>query len=268
MTKQTIRFLLLLCLVSTASAKPVAVPANIDHTPWDRLLQKHVNPVGLVDYRNWSKSPEDLKTLRDYLLQYAPRSKQKAEGDDEVASLINAYNAFMVQYVLNHFPIESIRLLDDEFKGRRYRIGGTLVSAEDIELDMLRSRIGWKMHSVVVCAARSCPPLLNRAYFAEDWDAKVKERYTAWLGRKDLNSYDSKKKRAEISKIFDWHEVDFEGADKPSIRDTLRRYGPRAQQDLLIQDNFRIRFKGYHWGLNAQSSIGRNYKHSWLDSVF
>ena len=186
-------YLASMLVVSNATAQLVETPAGIDHQPWDELVQRYVDDRGLVDYQSWKESTADLKMLRSYLEQFAPAGTEAATGDERIASLINAYNAFTIDFILKNYPTRSIRLLDDEFKGKRYRIAGKLWSAEDIELATLRPLIGWKMHSVVVCAARSCPPLLNEAYFTEDWEDKMEARYRLWLVRPALNSYHPKR---------------------------------------------------------------------------
>ena len=254
-----------------SQAQLVEPPAGIDHQPWHALLQRYVDDRGLVDYATWQQSQADRKQLSGYLEQFAATDATPATGDERIASLINAYNAFTIDFILKNYPTESIRLLDDEFKGKRYRISGELWSAEDIEIETLRPLIGWKMHSVVVCAARGCPPLLNEAYFADDWEAKMEERYRIWLARPELNSYHpdrgwGSRGEVSISKIFSWHSVDFE--DAVSVKDVLRRFGPETYSEFLDKAKYRIKHKDYHWGLNAQSDVGAEYKHSIFNSIF
>lgn len=254
-----------------SAAGMIQVPTGINHQAWDSLLQKYVDARGLVDYSSWHKSPADRTKLNDYLQQYAAKAEVTARGDERIAALINAYNAFTIDFILDNYPTESIRLLDDEFKGKRYRIDGTLYSAEDIELATLRPLIGWKMHSAVVCAARSCPPLLNRAYFTEDWEKKTEARYRLWLARPDLNSYDpdsgwGRRGKVEISKIFLWHSVDFNGA--VSVSDVLEHYGPHRYFNFLKKAKYRIGYQDYHWGLNDQGNVGADYEHSIFNSIF
>ncbi|MEX2608193.1 MAG: hypothetical protein WD708_12695 [Kiritimatiellia bacterium] len=69
------------------------VPADIDHAPLDRLLQRYVDDKGLVDYKSWKESPEDVDALKTYLAAFAPAPETPAERDDLIASLINAYTA-------------------------------------------------------------------------------------------------------------------------------------------------------------------------------
>jgi hypothetical protein len=252
-------------------AQPVLPPAGIDHQPWDELLQRYVNKDGMVAYAAWKSSGEDLAKLQNYLAQFASETAESARGDDRIASLINAYNAFTIGFILKNYPVESIRLLKDEFDGKRYKIAGTRWSAEDIELETLRPLIGWKMHSPLVCAARSCPPLLNRAYFPDDWEAKMEERYRLWLASPDLNSYHpdrgwGSRGEVEVSKIFSWHSVDFK--DEVSVQDVLRRFGSKKHSGFLEKATYRIKYKDYHWGLNDQDGVGADYSHSIFDSIF
>ena len=41
-----------------------------------------------------------------------------------------------------------------------------MVSLNDIENNVLRPEFGYRTHAVLVCAARSCPPLQQNAYSA------------------------------------------------------------------------------------------------------
>lgn len=87
----------LLLFVGLSAAMPEA-PAGIDHDPLDRLLQEYVDDKGLVDYGGWKENDQDFAALKDYLSQFAPEPEEPATGDDKIASLINAYNAFTIEF--------------------------------------------------------------------------------------------------------------------------------------------------------------------------
>lgn len=249
----------------------IQVPADIDHTVYNRLLQTYVDDKGLVDYAAWKESAEDFRALETYLKQFAPAPETPAAGDGRIASLLNAYNAFTLKMILDHYPVESIRLLDSPFDGTRFTLGGEKVSVDMIEHDILRPLIGWKVHSVVVCAARSCPPLLNRAYTADTWEEQMRERYRTWLAREDLNSYDPdhgwrNRGRVEISKIFDWYAEDF--TDGNTVEAVLGRFGPENVRDFLKKGGYSVDYKSYQWGLNDQGEVGDNYRHNSLRNLF
>jgi len=267
---RTVCFAILIMMVPFTRAQaemPTRVPSGIDHTDYDRLLRKYVDDRGLVDYGGWKGNKTDFAALKNYLGQFSLEPEEIAGGDELIASLINAYNAFTIHFILMNYPTESIRLLNEPFDGKRHKVGGKWISVDTIEHKMLRPLIGWKVHAVVVCAARSCPPLLNRAYFPGTWEEQMRERYRAWLAREDLNSFDTKNFRntAEISKIFKWYEEDFKGEHR--VKNVLSRFGPEKYATFLSGD-FRIRFKEYHWGLNDQSDLGKNYKHGVFRGIF
>jgi hypothetical protein len=189
------------------------VPAGIKNNAYDRLLEKYVNGQGLVAYDKWKNNAQDMKALDDYLAQFAP-SGNATHGDERYASLVNAYNAFVLQWILQNYPTESIWALKGSFKERRHRLGGTNVSLNDIENDMLRPEFGWRCHAVLVCAARSCPPLQRSAYTASALNDQVARAYRTWLGRTDLNEFLIDKNEANVSSIFKWFKDDFDQAGR------------------------------------------------------
>jgi len=252
---------------SEKKEKEVRIPAGVQHAQWDRLLKKHVDQRGLVNYAAWQRNPSDRAALDRYLTQYQ-RTGSAAAGNEKAASLANAYNAFTIRWILQNYPTESIWRTEEPFDVRRHRIGGELVSLSDIEKGTLIPAIGWKAHGVLVCAARSCPPLQRSAYNAGQFDAQVAAVYRIWLGRSDLNTFRPEQKRAEISSIFKWYKADYAkvGGPKP----ILKKYTPPTYRDFLTSADYEIKFKSYNWGLNDQDSRGRNYNrlNLYLDTLF
>jgi Protein of unknown function, DUF547 len=235
----------------------VEVPAGIKHDAYDRLLKKYVNAEGLVAYEKWKGSAQDLKALDDYLAQFAP-SGSAAQGNERYASLANAYNGFVLQWILQNYPTESIWALKSSFKERRHKLGGTNVSLNDIENDMLRPEFGWRTHAVLVCAARSCPLLQQSAYTAGALDAQTERAFRAWLSRPDLNEFLIDKNEANVSNIFKWFKGDFDKAG--GVKAVLAKYAPAPARPMLERPDCKITYKSYNWGLNDQGPRGRNYK--------
>jgi uncharacterized protein DUF547 len=235
----------------------VEVPSGIKHDAYHRLLKKYVNTEGLVAYAKWKGSTEDLKALDDYLAQFA-RSGSAASGNERYASLVNAYNGFVLQWILQNYPTESIWELKSSFKERRHRLGGANVSLNDIENDMLRPEFGWRTHAMLVCAARSCPPLQHSAYMAGGLDAQTARAFRTWLSRPDLNEFLIDKNEADVSNIFKWFKGDFDKAG--GVKAVLAKYAPAPARPMLEKPDCKISYKSYNWGLNDQGSHGRNYK--------
>jgi hypothetical protein len=259
MNKKTqVQILLAACLISFHPLCLAAgVPAGIKNGAYDRLLKKYVNSQGLVAYEKWKSSAEDMKALDDYVAQFAAAGNA-ASGNERYASLVNAYNAFVLQWILKNYPTESVWALKGSFKERRHKLGGTNVSLNDIENDMLRPQFGWRTHAVLVCAARSCPPLQRSAYNAEALDDQVARAYRTWLGRPDLNEFLIDKNEGNVSNIFKWFKDDFDKAG--GARAIMAKYVPEPARPMLERPDCKITYKPYNWGLNDQGPHGRDYK--------
>ncbi len=238
------------------------VPSGIKHDGYDRLLKKYVNSQGLVAYEKWKGNAEDMKALDDYVAQFAPAGNA-ARGNERYASLINAYNAFVLQWIVQNYPTESIWALKGSFKEKRYKLGGEMVSLNDIENGNLRPEFGYRTHAVLVCAARSCPPLQQSAYRADQIDEQVGRAYRNWLARPDLNEFMIDKNEASISSIFKWFKGDFEKSG--GTKAIIAKYAPAQAKELLEKPDCKITYKTYNWGLNDQGPHGRNYKISVFD---
>lgn len=267
-----LRFLLTLSLlvgntVALWGAATVVVPAGIDHAQWTILLKKYVNAEGLVAYNNWLSNDEDMKALDHYIDQFASEAEFPAKGNEEIASLINAYNAFVIKWVLEHYPTPSIREISKTWRGKRWTIGGKPISLDDLEHLNVRPLISWKAHGVLVCAARSCPPLPREAYIAEKIDAQMNDAFKTWLDRPDLNTFDVKDRVVNISKIFEWFAEDFNEYPK-GTRGILALYAPKHYEEFIRLGQYTISYKDYNWGLNDQSDLGKDYKLSFFRLLF
>ncbi|PYJ31823.1 MAG: hypothetical protein DME88_13500 [Verrucomicrobia bacterium] len=246
----------------------VDVRAGISHEDYDRLLRKYVNQQGLVNYSGWKQNSADVSALDEYLKQFAAEIGSPSQGNEKAASLVNAYNGLVLQWILRAYPTESIWQLNDSFTAKRNEIGGRKVSLDDIEHEALRPLIGYRAHAVLVCAARSCPPLQQFAYTADKFDEQNDAAYRAWFAREDLNRFLPNEKKVEISSIFKWFKQDFEKAG--SMPKILGRYAPAPVREFATSGNYEIKYLPYNWGLNDQGPHGRNYREAQflLDKAF
>jgi len=171
-----------------SEVEAVPLPPNVSHQAWETLLKKYVNDCGLVAYGFWKKNQTDLSALDSYLKQFAEKPQTPASGNDAAASLINLYNATTIRWILTNYPVESIMGLKDSFEAKRHDIGGRKASLDDIEHGTLRPLLGYRAHAVLVCAARSCPPLQRFAYTPSQLDAQIDSAYRAWLAQRPERS--------------------------------------------------------------------------------
>src|SRR5229473_1597018 len=142
-----------------------------------------------VDVRSGISHDEYDRLLKKYVKQFADKIDNSAQGNEKAASLANAYNAFVLRWILSNYPTESIWQLKDSFSAKRNEMSGRKVALDDIEHGTLRPLIGYRAHAVLVCAARSCPPLQRFAYSSDKFEEQDDRAYRSWLSREDLNRF-------------------------------------------------------------------------------
>jgi len=228
--------------------------ADIDHSSWDAQLKKYVNPQHRVDYGKWKS--EALAELDAYVALLAKPWPAAMSAVERKAASINAYNALTVRWILRHFPVKSIWKTNKPFVTKRHTVDGKQVSLDDVE-NRLRDLGDPRVHAVLVCAARSCPPLRREAYVAASLDDQIDDNTRAWLADTGLNRFLPAKKRAEVSSIFKWFPGDFE-KNGGTVEKFLARFAP-VGNEFLRESGVKVEHVDYYWGLNDSGNVGEGY---------
>src|SRR5438132_11924616 len=90
------------------TSENVDVRSGINHDEYDRLLKKYVNEQGLVNYGAWKENKADRATLDEYLKKFAGKIDSAAQSNEKAAALVNAYNGFMLRWILANYPTVSV----------------------------------------------------------------------------------------------------------------------------------------------------------------
>lgn len=258
MTRFLIPFLLLLSCAAQA----------FDHSAWDTLLANHVKPLrgGVATAVHYSGMAKDRQTLRNYLdalTDVTQADFQQWPRDEQLAFLINAYNAFTVELILLEGQPNSIRDIGSFFSGpwdkEFFSLLGNPRTLDEVEHEMIRANpalMDPRIHFAVNCASIGCPALRPEAYTADKLDAQLEDNTRKFLSDKQRNRYNSERKALEVSKIFDWYEEDFEKA-AGSLAEYLLPYAdqlgvPTAKRQQMKKDDMTIRHLDYDWALNKQ----------------
>ncbi len=233
---------------------------GLDHSSWDAMLKDYVNAESRVDYKRWRETSDALEAYLAHLAQPWPGDLTE---DDRKASLINAYNAITIRWILAHYPVESIWKTKKPFSGARHTVNGEKTSLDRIESTL--RKMDPLIHSALVCAARSCPPLRREAYLGSRVNAQLEDNTRAWLANPTLNEFDGPARTARISSIFKWYGDDFEAG---GLRAFLIKFAPAGKAGFLAEGKGKIDYQRYHWGLNDQRAIGEDYPNTiglWWD---
>lgn len=230
---------------------------RVDHNIWNTLLSEFVNKQQLVDYVGLKqRGMRRLNTYVDFLGN-AGAVTGGVSLDERKATLINAYNALTISWIVENYPTKSIQATANPFRERRHTLGGTLVSLDEIE-GLLRETGDPRIHAALVCAALSCPPLSREAYVGSRINVQLDENTRKWLANSKLNRFDPRSAEAEVSPIFSWYKADF-AVYSGGLEGFLRCYAPPESMTAFGDERIKISFLSYHWGLNDQSDLGRDY---------
>jgi hypothetical protein len=208
------------------------------HDAWNLLLSKHVGADGRVDYKGFRAA---RAALDGYLKELAAAPPQQVwTRAEKMAYWINAYNAFTVDLIVDHYPVSSITKLDNgkPWDVRRIVMGGKKYSLNDIENEILRPQFkDARIHFVLNCAAKSCPPLYNRAITARNLERVLEQRTREFINNPAFMKLTPDK--SEISRIFEWYAADF-----GEVRSFLKKYNPAVSLTAPVQ------YLEYDWSLN------------------
>lgn len=243
------------------------------HKAWNALLKKHVVPIdgGKASQVGYAEFAKDRAQLKAYLESLSKVSEQEFKSwgkEQQLAFLINAYNAATIEKILTRYPnIKSIwdfgKVFGHPFKDKFVRLLGKEMSLDDIEHDTIRAEGAYddpRIHFAVNCAAITCPMLREEAYVAERLDRQLEEQTMRFLSDHSRNRYNRETRALEVSKIFDsypWYGGDFKRGWKgfQSLEQFFAKYanllaGNPEHQKLIRDRKAEIRHLDYDWGLN------------------
>jgi len=211
------------------------------HAAWNGLLSKYVSSTGNVDYGSFKKNEAQLDSYLSWLSANAPSKTDKSQKAK--AYWINAYNAYTVKLIVDNYPVSSIT---DLHGGKPWdvswiKLGGSTYSLNNIEHDILRPI--WKdarIHFAVNCAAKSCPPIANKAYTVGNMNALLDSSTKKFINNSSYNSVSSSS--LTLSKIFDWYKEDF-----GDLITYINKYS-----SVDVGSGASISFKDYNWSLNGK----------------
>lgn len=230
---------------------------DVNHTQWTKLLETHVEPRGhttKVNYMAIKNDPEALNAYLERLSQVTEKEFKQWSDAEQIAFWINAYNAFTIKLIVDHYPVKSIKdvggFFSSPWKKRFFTLLGKTRHLDEIEHQILRKNFNEpRIHFAINCASLSCPPLKAEAYTGEQLSEQLDEQTTLFLNTTEFNRVDLEHKRLYLSKIFKWFEKDFTDESK-SLRDFLTKYFKIPDDQKTRIKEFQIVYLNYDWKLN------------------
>ena len=146
---------------SPGVARAACAPADPTHAQWSAIVARWVRN-GRVDYAGLQRDGQPA--LAVYLAALSATCADDYAGwdrDAKIAFWLNAYNAFTLRLILDHYPLASIRSIGllplAAFRERFIPMDGLkggMISLNDIENDTLRDAFREpRIHFALVCAS-------------------------------------------------------------------------------------------------------------------
>jgi uncharacterized membrane protein YdjX (TVP38/TMEM64 family) len=230
--------------------------ATFDHSAFDALLKAHVSTEGgFVDYDALKK---DADKLDAYIAAIGKADIDTLGRDERLAFLINAYNAFTLRLILDHYPIDSIKDIpsDQRWDAKRWTIARGTYSLNQIEHELIRPKFAEpRVHFALVCAAIGCPPLRPEAYTGSRLEEQLADqsRYVHTHARWFRLHEDTGE--VELTALYDWYGGDFE-QKASSIVGFAAQYSPDLVRLINAGKEPRVKFLDYSWKLNSVANRG------------
>lgn len=232
---------------------------------WGALLKKHVrwladNKQSRVSYAGIAADRDALKGVLSSFSTVTPAAFAGFSRSQQMAFLINAYNAFTIELVLTEYPklksIKDIGLFGSPWKKSFYRLLGEQRNLDWIEHEQLRPRYNDpRIHTAIVCASIGCPALKPEAYTADRLDGQLEDGMRRFLGDRTRNRAAAGK--LEVSSIFKWFREDFEKGHQGfrKLEDVFARYAAQLSDEPAVQEQLKAgqltpEFLDYDWSLN------------------
>jgi hypothetical protein len=270
-------------MVFVGGAAPRAQEAvDARRQTFDEILDLYVRD-GAVYYRALKG---DRNRLDGYVNALAtstpggPAGVDAAPREEQIAFWLNAYNAIVLQTVIDHYPIagkareypaRSIRQIPGAFERLPHRVAGRMVTLDQIEQTMLTAFHDPRVFLALGRGAVGSGRLRSEAYVGSRLEQQLAGGASECLNRAQCVDVERVGNAVRVSAIFSWREKDFVAAyaekaaatfstRSPIERAVLAFVDPRllaGERELVAKNTFKVEYIPFDWDLNDLTGRGR-----------
>jgi hypothetical protein len=256
---------------ATSISRQDAAPPDALQRPLDQILDLNVRD-GLVYYRA-------LRSERGRLDRYTASLNVPAATYDawsrehKMAFWINAYNAFVLQTVIDRYPIKggskiyppnSIRQIPGAFEQIKHRAGGRSVTLDEIEKTILPQFKEPRVYLALGRGAVGSGRLRSEAYTGDRIMQQLDAIQQQFVSERTMVRIDRAAGQVSVTPIVSWHDAEFiavydKGAGGPlAERSAVERaivafITPRLlplEKEFLQKNEFKVTYHPFDWRLN------------------
>jgi hypothetical protein len=242
---------------------------------FDEVLDLYVRD-GEVYYR--ALKIERAK-LDGFINSLATASESRMSREERIAFWMNAYDALVLQTVIDNYPIakrsneypaKSIRQIPGAFERLPHRVAGRNVTLDQIEQSILLEFHDPRVFLGLGRGALGSGRLRSEAFTAQKLETQLNEAALECATRARCLTIDREADTIGVSSIFSWREKEFAAkyADSapaafasrsPIERAVITLLQPKLmtiERDVLAKNNFRLAYIPFDWTLNDLTGRG------------
>ena len=241
------------------------------HVPLDQILDVNVRD-GLVYYRA-------LKSERGRLDRYVASLNVPAATyagwtpDQQIAFWLNAYNAFVLETVIDNYPIRgrsaaapasSIKQIPGAFEQTKHRAAGQSVTLDEIEKVILPEFKDARLYLALGRGAIGSGRLRSEAYTGERLKRQLDAVRSEFVSDQQMITIDRLAGVVSVTPIMSWREPAFTAGFDPGATGTFAQRSPieraivafvlphvlRLEKEMLEKNQFKMEFRPFDWRLN------------------
>lgn len=248
-----IRRFFIVCLLSSA------VFADFkNYAPYEQVLKEYVLD-GKVFYRGLRTDSHLLNQFLKEASQVSISEFDRWTPEEQMAFLVNVYNATSIKVIVDNYPVKNIRELgvfsSSPWKRKIVDLFGENISLDNIQNDMLRAYYNDpRLHFAINFATKGSPPLRSEPYRGETLNLQLEDQARRFLGSREHNRVDMEYGMVFLSPIFMWYRADFL-QQAPTILSYVDPYWPDVVRTQLKENTlYPVRYLRMDWSLNEWDS--------------
>lgn len=198
---------------------------------------------GKVDYAGIKEN----ETLTKLINNISSFEFSDLEENQQKAYLINTYNLLVINKIRENWPVTSPMDIPGFFDGVKHDIAGKKWTLNHLENEFMRPTYkDPRLHFVLVCGAKDCPPIINEAYYPMTLEIQLEEQTKKALNNPNFIKIEGE--TVQISEIFKWYTNDFKLKAK-NVLEYINSY--RVNK---LDSKTKYGYYSYDWSVNAQAS--------------
>jgi len=216
----------------------------------DKLFETVIRASVRGERVDYDAAEKNRKSLKAYLegVAKADFSRKKTSADSMLAFYVNAYNALVLEAVLEHKRPKSVLDVPGFFDKIKYTVAGEQLTLNELEEKKIRSSGDPRVHFVVNCASVGCPPLAGGLYTAGNMQGALTKKTHEYLHRDGEVVINDETKTIEVTQLFNWYQKDFGG--EKGAREFLAKHLEKDKARIL-DPSYKLTYREYDWRLNA-----------------